>query len=175
MSIYFVQYIFLSILLSCYFVEIIVKQPCINIKRLTAEEITKHVSLQSLKRKRGEEGERLSMLIKILYETYFNIKINCDGPRPAPCPTVTKLPSTPEFKHTMDRCCQTRVFKLETLDSITFTMDYLRMDGKQGHVKCYQLTARNHFKKFASFEEQLLLCLSLLGPYNISHGLIWGK
>ena len=76
------------------------------------------------------------MLIKIFYETYLNIKINCDGPHPAPHPTVTKLHLTPEIEHTMDRCCQTQIFKSETLDSITFTMDYLQMDGKRGQVKC---------------------------------------
>ena len=57
-------------------------------------------------------------------------------------------------------------------------MDYLRMDGKRGHVKCGNRLAierQESFQNFASFEEWLLLCLGLLEPYKISHGLIWGK
>ena len=57
-------------------------------------------------------------------------------------------------------------------------MDYLRMDGKRGHVTCGNRLAierEESFQKFASLEEKLLLCLVLLGPYKISHGLILGK
>ena len=57
-------------------------------------------------------------------------------------------------------------------------MDNLRMDGKRGHVTCGNQLAierQESFQKFASLEEELLLCSGLLGPYKISHGLIWGK
>ena len=54
------------------------------------------------------------------------------------------------------------------------------MDWKRGHVTCGNRLAierQESFQKFASFEfeEELLLCLGLLGSYKISHGLIWGK
>ena len=57
-------------------------------------------------------------------------------------------------------------------------MDYLRMDQKRSHVTCWNRLAIEHeesFQKFASLEEELLLCLGLLEPYKISHGLILGK
>ena len=47
------------------------------------------------------------------------------------------------------------------------TMDYLRMDKKRGHVTCGNQLAierQESLKKFASFAEELLLCLGLLGP-----------
>ena len=43
---------------------------------------------------------------------------------------------------------------------IDHTMDYLRMDGKRGHVTCGNRLAierQESFKKFASLEEELLL------------------
>ena len=52
------------------------------------------------------------------------------------------------------------------------------MDGKRGHMTCGNRLAierEESFQKFASLEEELLLCLGLLGPYEISHGLILGK
>ena len=52
------------------------------------------------------------------------------------------------------------------------------MDGKHGHVTCGNWLAierQESFKKFASFEEGLLLGLGLLELYKISHGLILGK
>ena len=55
---------------------------------------------------------------------------------------------------------------------------HVRMDGKRGHVMCGNRLAierQESFQKFASFEEELPLCLGLLGLYKISHGLIWGK
>ena len=58
------------------------------------------------------------------------------------------------------------------------SMDYLRMDGKRGHVTCGNRSAierQESFQKFASFEEELLFFSGLLGPYKISHGLTWGK
>ena len=61
---------------------------------------------------------------------------------------------------------------------LTIAMDYLRMDGKRGHVTCGNRLAierQESFKKFASLEEELLFCSGLLGPYKISHCLIWGK
>ena len=57
-------------------------------------------------------------------------------------------------------------------------MDYLRMDGKRGHVTCGNRLAierQESFQKFASLEEELLFSSGLLGPYKISHCLIWGK
>ena len=57
-------------------------------------------------------------------------------------------------------------------------MDYLRIDGKRGHVRCGNRLAierEESFQNFASFEEELMLCLGLLGSYSISHGLISGK
>ena len=47
------------------------------------------------------------------------------------------------------------------------TIDCLRMDGKRGHMTCGNRLAierQESFKKFASLEEELLLCLGLLGP-----------
>ena len=58
------------------------------------------------------------------------------------------------------------------------TIDCLRMDGKRSHVTCGNRLAierKESFQKFASLEEELLLCLGLLGPCKISYGLIWGK
>ena len=58
------------------------------------------------------------------------------------------------------------------------TMGYLRMDGKRGHVTCGNRLAierQESFQKFASLEEELLLCSVLLGPCKISHCSIWGK
>ena len=49
------------------------------------------------------------------------------------------------------------------------SMDYLRMDGKRGHVTCGNRLAierEEPFQKFASLEEELLLCSGLLGPYK---------
>ena len=43
---------------------------------------------------------------------------------------------------------------------ITLSMDYLRMDGKRGHVTCGNRLAierQESFQKFASLEEELLL------------------
>ena len=57
-------------------------------------------------------------------------------------------------------------------------MDYLGMDGKRSHVTCGNrlvIEREESFQKFPSLEEELLLCLGLLGPYKISHRLIWGK
>ena len=42
----------------------------------------------------------------------------------------------------------------------SFIMDYLRMDGKRGHVTCGNRLAierQESFQKFASFQEELLL------------------
>ena len=58
------------------------------------------------------------------------------------------------------------------------SMDFLRMDGKRGHVTCGNRLAierQEAFQKFASFEEELLPYLGLVGLYKISHGLIWRK
>ena len=47
------------------------------------------------------------------------------------------------------------------------TMDYLRMDGKRGHVTCGNRSAielQESFQKFASLEEELLLCSGLFDP-----------
>ena len=55
---------------------------------------------------------------------------------------------------------------------------WARMDGKRGHVTCGDWLAierEESFKKFASLEEELLLCLGLLGHCKISHCLILGK
>ena len=44
--------------------------------------------------------------------------------------------------------------------SVGLTMDYLRMDGKRGHVTCGNRLAierQESFQKFASLEEELLL------------------
>ena len=57
-------------------------------------------------------------------------------------------------------------------------MDYLRMDGKRGHVTCgnrLTIERQESFQKSASLEEELLFSSSLLGPYKISHCMIWGK
>ena len=46
-------------------------------------------------------------------------------------------------------------------------MDYLRMDRKRGHVMCGNRLAierEESFQKFASLEEELLLCFGLLDP-----------
>ena len=43
---------------------------------------------------------------------------------------------------------------------ITATMDYLRMDGKRGHVTCgnrLEIERQESFQKFASLQEELLL------------------
>ena len=48
-------------------------------------------------------------------------------------------------------------------------MDYLRMDGKRGHVTCGNRLAverQESFQKIARLEEELLLCSGLLGPYK---------
>ena len=48
-------------------------------------------------------------------------------------------------------------------------MDYLQMDGKQGHVTCGNRLAierEESFQKFESLEEELLLCSGLLVPYK---------
>ena len=65
-----------------------------------------------------------------------------------------------------------------SISSLYFTMDYLRMDGKRGHVTYGNRLAierQESFQTFASLEEELLVCSGLLGPYKISHCLIWGK
>ena len=43
---------------------------------------------------------------------------------------------------------------------VSFDMDYLRMDGKRGHVKCgnrLEIERQESFQKFASLQEELLL------------------
>ena len=58
--------------------------------------------------------------------------------------------------------------------SICLNTNYLRMDGKRGHVTCGNRLAierQESFQKFASFKEELLLYLGLLGSYNVLHGL----
>ena len=51
--------------------------------------------------------------------------------------------------------------------NIDKTMDYLRVDGKRGHVTCGNRLAierQESFQKFASLEEELLLCSGLWDP-----------
>ena len=59
------------------------------------------------------------------------------------------------------------------------SMDYLRMDGKRGHVTCgNRLAIERHqsFQKFASLEEELLLpSAQACWDYKISHGLSMRK
>ena len=46
-------------------------------------------------------------------------------------------------------------------------MDYLRMDGKRGHVTCgnrLEIERQESFQKFASLQEELLLCSGLWDP-----------
>ena len=55
------------------------------------------------------------------------------------------------------------------LSGIYETIDCSRMDGKRGHVTCGNRLAierEESFQKFASLEEELLLCSGLLGPYK---------
>ena len=57
--------------------------------------------------------------------------------------------------------------------SITFTMNYLRMDGKRDHVTCGNRLAierQESFQKFASLEEELLL---LLWPVRTLQDFAW--
>ena len=68
--------------------------------------------------------------------------------------------------------------ELNVLSLKGIAMGYLRMDSKRGHLTCgnrLTIERQESFRKFASFKEELLLCLGLLGPNKISHGLIWGK
>ena len=47
------------------------------------------------------------------------------------------------------------------------TMDCLRMDGKRGHVTCgnrLEIERQESFQKFASLQEELLLCSGLWDP-----------
>ena len=70
------------------------------------------------------------------------------------------LHSTPEFERAMDCCCQVMVSRLETLGLLRLPMDYLRMDGKRGHVTCgnrLEIERQESFQKFASLQEELLL------------------
>ena len=48
----------------------------------------------------------------------------------------------------------------KTLISVHSSMDYLRMDGKRGHMTCGNRLAierQESFQKFASLQEELLL------------------
>ena len=50
---------------------------------------------------------------------------------------------------------------------ISLTMDCLRMDGKRGHVTCgnrLEIERQESFQKFASLQEELLLCSGLWDP-----------
>ena len=59
--------------------------------------------------------------------------------------------------------CQCRVYLRCTFLNAGFvgsTMDYLRMDGKRGHVTCgnrLAIEGQESFQKFASLQEELLL------------------
>ena len=49
---------------------------------------------------------------------------------------------------------------IPTKNEVRITMDYLRMDGKRGHVTCGNRLAierQESFQKFASLQEELLL------------------